>query len=224
MRRARAPLFPVNVWPPIADGLTLALAVIVVLALAAAVAHAGLAGRLHAREAELSREKDARARLETRLRALAFLAPEGRGRAAGSGLAPAGSVTFEDGKVILQGEVLFRSGSDELSEAGLFTVQKLAVPLDALLQGEPDQMVLFGGHTDDVPIANQRFSSNWELSTARATAVAKAFVDAGLPPSRIIASGFGSHHPRGDNRTPEGRRANRRIEILLVPIHAVASR
>ena len=64
----------------------------------------------------------------------------------------------DDGKVILQGEVLFRSGSDELSEAGLLTVQKIAAPLGALLDGEPDQMVLFGGHTDDVPIANERFS------------------------------------------------------------------
>jgi chemotaxis protein MotB len=208
MRRSRSPLFPVNAWPPIADGLTLGLAVVVILALAAAVAHAGLAGRLRARDQELAREKDARARIEARLRALA----------------PAGSIVIEDGKVILQGEVLFRSGSDQLSEAGEATVRALAPPLAALLASEPDQMVLFGGHTDDVPIANQRFSSNWELSTARATAVATAFVDSGLPPARIIASGFGAHHPRGDNRTVEGRRSNRRIEILLVPLHAVASR
>lgn len=208
MRRARAPLFPVNPWPPLADGLTLGIAVLVVLALAAAVAHGGLASRLQARESELSREKDARNRIEARLRALA----------------PAGTITIEDGKVILQGEVLFRSGSDQLSEAGERTVRELAPPLASLLTSEPDQMVLFGGHTDDVPIANERFTSNWELSTARATAVGRAFVDAGVPAARIIASGFGAHHPRGDNHTVEGRQANRRIEILLVPLHAVASR
>ena len=208
MRRPRTPLFPVNPWPPIADGLTIGLAVLVVLVLAAAVAHAGLAGRLHAQQAELSREKNARTRIEARLRALA----------------PAGSVTVDDGKVILQGEVLFRSGSDQLTDAGAETVRALGAPLAALLAAEPDQMVLFGGHTDDLPIANARFASNWELSTARATAVARAFVDAGVPPGRIIASGFGALHPRGDNHSAEGRRANRRIEILLVPLHAVASR
>jgi chemotaxis protein MotB len=200
-------LFAVNPWPPIADGLTLAVAVLVVLALAAAVAHGGLAAKLRARDAELSREKDARTRIEARLRALA----------------PAGTVLVEDGKVILQGEVLFASGSDELSVPGAATVRTLAGPLASLLAAEPDQMVLFGGHTDDVPIATPRFESNWELSTARATAVARAFVEAGVPPARIIASGFGELHPRGDNRTAEGRRANRRIEILLVPLHTVAS-
>jgi chemotaxis protein MotB len=82
-------------------------------------------------------------------------------------------------------------------------------------------MVLFGGHTENVPITNDRFQSNWELSTARATAVARAFVHDGLPPQRVIASGFGEHHPRGDNHTQEGRKANRRIEILLVPLSTV---
>ena len=208
MRRARAPLFVVNPWPPLADALSLALAVIVLFALATGIANAAMSSRLHARDAELTHEKEARSRMEARLRALA----------------PAGTITVEDGKVILQGEVLFRSGSDQLSEAGEGTVKALAPALGQLLASEPDQMVLFGGHTDDVPIANERFSSNWELSTARATAVARAFVDAGLPSAHIIASGFGAHHPRGDNHTPEGRRANRRIEILLVPLHAVASR
>jgi chemotaxis protein MotB len=208
MRKPRAPLFAVNPWPPLADGLTLALAVLVLIVLGAGIAQAGLAARLRGRDQELARVNAERARIEQRLRALA----------------PAGTLTVEDGKVILQGEVLFRSGSDQLSEAGEQTVALIAPALAALLASEPDQMVLFGGHTDDVPISTDRFSSNWELSTARATAVARAFVDAKLPPSRIIASGFGPHHPRGDNRTADGRRANRRIEILLVPMTAVASR
>ena len=208
MRKPRPSLFSVNPWPPLADGLTLALAVLVLIVLGAGIAQAGLAARLRVRDQELVRVKNERARIEARLRALA----------------PAGTITVEDGTVILQGEVLFRSGSDQLSEAGEQTVAALAPALGSLLSSEPDQMVLFGGHTDDVPIATERFSSNWELSTARATAVARAFVEAGLPPARIIASGFGAHHPRGDNHTPEGRRANRRIEILLVPLSAVASR
>jgi chemotaxis protein MotB len=85
-------------------------------------------------------------------------------------------------------------------------------------------MILIGGHTDDVPISNGRFASNWELSAARATAVARALIAAGLPSDRVVASGFGAHHPRDLGRDREARRVNRRIEVLVVPIRAVASR
>lgn len=214
MRRPRTPLFSVNPWPPLADGLTLGLAVLVLVVLAAGIAQAALGARLRSKEGELEHVHAERARIEARLR---HLMP-------GAGIAPAGTLSVEDGKVILQGEMLFQSGSDQLSESGEQMVRALAPALGALLASEPDQMVLFGGHTDDVPIATERFSSNWELSTARATAAARAFVESGLAPSRIIASGFGAHHPRADNHTPEGRRANRRIEILIVPLSTVASR
>ena len=207
MRRPKSALFPVNPWPVLADGLTLGLVVLVLVVLTAGLAQAGLAARLRSAEGELTHVKNERARIESRLRAMA----------------PAGTIAVEDGKVILQGEVLFRSGSDELSEDGEKTVAQLAPALASLLASEPDQMVLFGGHTDNVPITTERFGSNWELSTARATAVARAFVQDGLAPGRVIASGFGAHHPRGDNHTSEGRKANRRIEILLVPFATVAT-
>ncbi len=207
MGKPRSPLFPVNPWPPLADGLTLGLVVLVLVVLTAGLAQAGLAIRLRAAEGELTHVKNERLRIQARLQALA----------------PAGTLAIEDGKVILQGEVLFRSGSDELSEDGEKTVAQLAPALASLLESEPDQMVLFGGHTDNVPITTDRFASNWELSTARATAVARAFVHDGLSPGRVIASGFGAHHPRGDNHTPDGRKANRRIEILLVPLTTVAT-
>ncbi len=71
------------------------------------------------------------------------------------------------------------------------------------------------GHTDDVPINSPRFPSNWELSAARAVAVARYFQGVGLPPERLAATGFGEHHPVADNGTAEGRAANRRVEILL---------
>ena len=149
-----------------------------------------------------------KARIERRLRALAAN----------------GAVEVDDGKVIMQGEVLFASGSDELSPAGLKTVAALAPPLGSLLAAEPDQMVLVGGHTDDVPIANERFASNWELSAARSTSVARALVAAGLSPTRVVASGFGAFHPRTPNRSDADRRRNRRIEVLLVPLRSVSSR
>ena len=85
-------------------------------------------------------------------------------------------------------------------------------------------MVLVGGHTDDRPMHGGRFASNWELSTARALAVARVLTRAGVPPDRVVASGFGEHHPRASNVEEAGRAKNRRIEVLLVPIRSVSSR
>jgi flagellar motor protein MotB len=131
----------------------------------------------------------------------------------------------EEGKVILQGEVLFDSGSDELRPAGRDFLGKLAPQLAGLLAAEPDQMVLVGGHTDDKLVRNNaRFASNWELSTARATAVTRVLMTGGVPAGHIVAAGFGAEHPRKPNSDDAARRQNRRIEVLLVPIHAVASR
>ena len=209
MRRpAHKPLFPVNVWPPFVDALILVLAAFVLIMLAAAVAQSGLLARLRANDRELERLRADKERIERRLRALASTS----------------AIEVEDGKVIVQGEVLFASGSDELSAAGRRALGELAAPLGSLLAAEPDQMILVGGHTDDVPIANQRFASNWELSAARSTAVARALVQSGLPPSRVVASGFGAYHPRTPNRSDADRRRNRRIEVLLVPLRSVSSR
>jgi chemotaxis protein MotB len=174
----------------------------------AVIAQGGLLARLREGEAELARVRLEKARIERRLRALST----------------SGSIEVDDGKVIVQGELLFASGSDELSLEGRHTLERLAPALTQLLAAEPEQMILVGGHTDDVPIATQRFASNWELSAARATAVARGLVAAGLPPERVIASGFGSHHPRAPNRTAAERRRNRRIEVLVVPVHALSSR
>ncbi len=71
------------------------------------------------------------------------------------------------------------------------------------------------GHTDDVPIHTARFPSNWDLSAARAVAVARYFQSAGLPADRLAATGYGENRPVATNDTPEGRTANRRVEILL---------
>jgi len=209
MRRARGTLFPVQVWPPFVDALTMVLAAFVFLVLVAAAAQSGLLQRLRQSEADLLRLREDKARVERRLQALA------------GGLA--GAIEVEDGKVIVQGEVLFASGSDELSPAGQATVARLAPGLQALLAAEPDQMILVGGHTDDVPIATARFGSNWELSSARSTSVARSLLRLGLPPDRVVASGFGSHHPRVENRDAETRRRNRRIEVMIVPVRAVSS-
>jgi flagellar motor protein MotB len=207
--RARPALFPVNVWPPFVDALVLVLAVFVLLSLIAFVAQRALVKRVQegAREVETLRAE--KARIERRLRALA----------------PGGAIEVEEGKVILQGEVLFDSGSDQLRPEGDAFIGRLAPTLVALLEAERDQMVLVGGHTDDRPLRGDgRFASNWELSTARALAVTRVLTAAGLPATRVVAAGFGAEHPRVPNADEAARRKNRRIEVLLVPIHSVASR
>jgi chemotaxis protein MotB len=78
------------------------------------------------------------------------------------------------------------------------------------------------GHTDNIPIHTAQFESNWELSTARATTLAKFFiVDRHLAPQRLSASGYAEFHPVADNATSEGRSANRRVDIILLPRSSV---
>jgi chemotaxis protein MotB len=71
------------------------------------------------------------------------------------------------------------------------------------------------GHTDDQAISNGQFPTNWELSTARATAVVRFFIRDHVAPGRLAASGYGAMHPITTNATADGRARNRRVEIVL---------
>jgi len=74
------------------------------------------------------------------------------------------------------------------------------------------------GHTDNIPIHNAAFDSNWELSSARATNIARLFLDMNsISPDRISAAGFAEFHPIASNETPEGRAENRRVDIVVLP-------
>jgi chemotaxis protein MotB len=74
------------------------------------------------------------------------------------------------------------------------------------------------GHTDNVPIHTEQFASNWELSTARATEMAKLFiVNYHFAPARLSAAGFAEYHPVISNDTAEGRSQNRRVDIIVLP-------
>jgi chemotaxis protein MotB len=190
------------------DALTLVLAAFVLLMLFGGVAQRTLVTQLQQREKDMQKLQEDKARIERQLQALSR----------------AGLIEVEGDKVILQGEVLFDSGSDALTADGRTFVQSLAGPLAALLKMEPDQMVMVGGHTDDVPIHNTRFDSNWELSTARAVSVARMLTESGVPSPQLVASGFGPYHPREPGTDDKSRRKNRRIEVLLVPIRAVSSK
>lgn len=77
------------------------------------------------------------------------------------------------------------------------------------------------GHTDDVPIHTARFDSNWDLSTARATAVVAFLVGERLPPGRLSAAGYGEFHPRAPNESDVNRALNRRVDLVILnPITA----
>lgn len=72
------------------------------------------------------------------------------------------------------------------------------------------------GHTDSVPIQTAQFPSNWELSTARATACVRYMLEGKrIEPQRLSAAGYGEHHPVGDNATAEGRARNRRVDVVI---------
>ena len=72
------------------------------------------------------------------------------------------------------------------------------------------------GHTDDVPIHNLRFASNWDLSAARASRVVEFLIARGLSPERLSATGLAEFHPRVPNTSPDKRASNRRIDLVIL--------
>lgn len=125
------------------------------------------------------------------------------------------NVRIIDGRMVvaLNSDLLFRSGSSMLTADGQKAVQEVA----ALLQSIPEKKYQVEGHTDNVAIKSDKFASNWELAAARAISVVKKMVDAGMPDGRISAASYGEAKPAVPNDTKEGRAANRRVEIVVVP-------
>ena len=112
--------------------------------------------------------------------------------------------------------ILFDSGEADLKPDGAAILRKVG----SILASHPDLKIHVIGHTDNVPIraaARNRFPSNWELSTARATAAVRFLTEnAGVDPRRLGAVGYGEFRPVADNATPEGRARNRRIAITIL--------
>ena len=113
-------------------------------------------------------------------------------------------------RVVLRHEQLFPSGSAEMTK----TFRPMAELLAGVLAQEPGKISVVG-HTDNVPIRTARFASNWALSEARALAVGRLLVAGGVDIRRIEIDGRADTEPLATNDTPEGRAANRRVEILL---------
>jgi chemotaxis protein MotB len=110
--------------------------------------------------------------------------------------------------------ILFDSGEAELKAEGQRILEKIA----GVLAQHTNRQVHIIGHTDDVPI-HRKFASNWELSTARATAAVRFLQErAGVDPRLLGALGYGEFHPIAPNITAEGRAKNRRIEVVILPL------
>lgn len=121
-------------------------------------------------------------------------------------------------RFVVPSELLFASGTDELTPMALRQLDSLAATLNEVASEIPsdvDWVLRIDGHTDRRPIATGRFPSNWELSSARAIAIVKYLITRGVPAKRLSANGFGEFRPLDPGETEAAYTINRRIEIQL---------
>ncbi len=157
-----------------------------------------LTGKL---EAEVKQRQEAAERLKALEQALA-------------GPLASGRVTLNDGRIGINGSVLFSINSAELQPEGRQLLKSLSAPLAAYLKAR-DQILMVSGFTDDRQVrdGNRRFADNWELSAQRALTVTRALIDDGLPSSSVFAAAFGSEQAVASNADADGRSRNRRVEM-----------
>ena len=121
-------------------------------------------------------------------------------------------------KVNMLDEILFDSGRTTIKPEGIEVLERVG----GILLDVKDRAINVEGHTDNVPIGPElarRYPTNWELSAARATNVARYLQEKiGIDATVLSATGYGEYHPVYSNDTEEGRARNRRIEIVLVPM------
>jgi len=121
-------------------------------------------------------------------------------------------VTPEGFVISLKELGFFNSGQADLLPGAAEKIERIAKVLS-----KPGLDIRIEGHSDNQPIHNAQFRSNWELSTARAMAVLRLLVDdAGFDPQKLSAAGYGEYRPVADNATSEGRRMNRRVDLVVV--------
>lgn len=111
----------------------------------------------------------------------------------------------------MNSEMLFLSGEAELSKKAIPVLKKISEVISSL-----PNAINVEGHTDNIPIDNIKFRSNWDLSSARATSVVHELIKDGINPIRLSAIGYGEFHPVGDNKVEDGRFKNRRVVLVLM--------
>ncbi len=126
-----------------------------------------------------------------------------------------GLVNVSDNKlwveVELNNSLLFDIGSAELESESRGVIAKLA----RLLAPLPNHIDV-EGHTDNIPIRNEIYPTNWELSAARAASMVRALIQRGVKPERLTAIGYGQYRPKASNKTYQGRQKNRRVTIVIL--------
>lgn len=116
--------------------------------------------------------------------------------------------------ISLNDNMLYKSGSYEISDAAAATLQKIA----KIITDYKDYEVLVEGNTDNVPISKTNIRNNWDLSALRASSVVQELQNRyGVNPNRLTAGGRGEYNPVADNDTEVGRTKNRRTQIIITP-------
>lgn len=132
-------------------------------------------------------------------------------------LIDAGTLTVKivDGRmvVVLATDILFASGSADLSAGGKTALTQVA----QILAPMTERRFQVEGHTDNVPINTSKYPNNWYLAAGRAIGVVEHLIASGMAPAQVSAASFGDTHPVVANDTKETRAGNRRIEIVVVP-------
>ncbi len=121
-------------------------------------------------------------------------------------------------RFVLQSEVFFQSGSAQIGNDGIKKIEEITRILISITNKIPNNinwLIQVEGHTDNIPISTEQYPSNWELSTARAIAVAKIMMKNGVSSAKINVAGYGEHKPLLENNNSTNREKNRRIELKL---------
>ena len=127
-------------------------------------------------------------------------------------------IRIEGDRFVFQSELFFKSGSAFLEDKGKKQLNVLAKTIKELQRKIPTKIqwiLRVDGHTDNVPIHNELYASNWQLSENRAIAVVQYLIDQGVPARYLVAAGFGEYQPIDRKNTEAARRKNRRIEFKL---------
>ncbi|WP_162593258.1 OmpA family protein [Variovorax sp. PBL-E5] len=129
-----------------------------------------------------------------------------------------GRVTLSNGRIGINGSVLFAFNSAELQPEGRQLLRSLTAPLAAYLQAR-DEILMVSGFTDDRQVrgGNRQFADNWELSAQRALTVTRTLIEEGMPSASLFAAAFGSEQAVASNADADGRARNRRVEIAPTP-------
>ena len=127
-------------------------------------------------------------------------------------------IKVQGDRFIFPSEIFFESGSDIIQIDGIKKLSEIAKSLKEIsgqIPNKIDWVLRIDGHTDKIPINNEKFNSNWHLSSSRAINIVKLLIDNGISPNRLVAAGFGEHSPLISEENEDAYKKNRRIEIKL---------